>query len=218
MTESINYPRLYEYRFHGIDQTTRQAVWNEIGPFIYARLGSPMRVLDPCAGRCEFLNAVDRPERWSVDQVDNTEFRAPGITSVTADIFAADLPIDFFDGVFVSNFLEHLFTQEDVARFLAKMVTVMQSGGRIAILGPNFRYCSKEYFDCADHTLALTHLAVAEHLYAAGFTVDEVIPRFLPFSFRGALKPSPALTRWYLKMRPAWRILGKQFLILASKP
>ena len=218
MSGSINYPRLYEYRFHGVDQSTRQAVWNEIGAFVYDRLGRPERVLDPCAGRCEFLNAVEGVERWGVDQVDNTEFRGPGITAVTADVFDADLPLDHFDGVFVSNFLEHLLTQEDVARFLTKMSAVMESGGRIAIVGPNFRYCGKEYFDCADHTLALTHVAVAEHLYAAGFTVDEVTPRFLPFSFRGALRPSPVLTRWYLRLRPAWRVLGKQFLVVATKP
>ena len=46
---------------------------------------------------------------------------------------------------------------------------VMESGGRIAIMGPNYRYCSDEYWDCADHYVALTHVAIDEHLYAAGF-------------------------------------------------
>ena len=48
----------------------------------------------------------------------------------------------------------------------------MSAGGRIAIMGPNYRYCADEYWDCADHYVALTHVAIAEHLYAAGFEPD----------------------------------------------
>jgi hypothetical protein len=85
------------------------------------------------------------------------------------------------------------------------------------VLGPNFKYCAREYFDCADHTLALTHVAVAEHLFAAGFEVGEVVPRFLPYSFRGSLPAGPGLIRAYLRTPIAWRFLGKQFLLIASK-
>jgi hypothetical protein len=94
----------------------------------------------------------------------------------------------------------------------------MAPGGRIAVLGPNFRYCPKEYFDCADHELALTHVAVAEHLYAAGYEIERIIPRYLPYSFRGVLPPSPTLTRRYLQTPLAWRILGKQFLVIGRRP
>jgi hypothetical protein len=91
-------------------------------------------------------------------------------------------------------------------------------GGRIAIMGPNFRYCAKEYFDCADHTVILTHVGVEEHLYAAGFDVEAVEPRFLPYSFRGRLPASAALTRRYLGLPLAWRLLGKQFLAIGRRP
>ena len=107
--------------------------------------------------------------------------------------------MEHFDGVWVSNFLEHLPTQEAVASFLERMHSVVAPGGRIAVMGPNFRFCADEYFDCADHTLALTHVAIAEHLYAAGFEPVKVVPRYLPYSFRGRLPPSPALTRRYLR-------------------
>jgi hypothetical protein len=42
------------------------------------------------------------------------------------------------------------------------------------------------------------------------------VPRFLPFSFRGVLPPSPALTALYLRFPIAWRLLGKQFLVIAT--
>ena len=67
-----------------------------------------------------------------------------------SDIFEADLPERHFDGVFVSNFLEHLPTQEHVAGSSSAMRATMAPGGRIAIMGPNFRYCANEYFDMAD--------------------------------------------------------------------
>ena len=90
--------------------------------------------------------------------------------------------------------------------------------GRIAVLGPNFRYCMREYFDCADHTLALTDGSVAEHLYAAGFEIDRVVPRFIPYSFRGRLPHAPWIVRTYLGLPFAWRLFGKQFLVTAVKP
>ena len=219
MSESdpIDYQRLYEYRFRGVDQRTRQAVWSEIAPFIHRLMGSPKRILDPAAGRGEFVNALSGFERWVVDTVEYDEAKlAPGVKALVGDALEVELPSSYFDGVFVSNFLEHLATQKEVALFLRRMREAMVPGGVIAVLGPNFRYCAKTYFDCADHTLALTDVAVSEHLYAAGFDVRATIPRFLPYSFRSVLPSWPALTRAYLQFAPAWRVLGKQFLVLGE--
>lgn len=214
----MNYQRLYEYRFRDVDQAARVAVWDEIAADIHERLGCPQRVLDPAAGRGEFVNAVPAGERWAVDQVAYAEGTyAPGVRSLVSDIFEADLPERHFDGIFVSNFLEHLPTQLATADFLERMHAVAAPGGRIAIMGPNFRYCASEYFDMADHTLIYTERAIGEHLYAAGFEPEAVHPRYLPYSFTGRLPPSRTLTRWYLRMPAAWRVLGKQFLVIGRR-
>jgi hypothetical protein len=214
----MNYQRLYEFRFRDVDQAARVAVWREIAPFIHEQLGSPQRVLDPAAGRGEFINAVPAAERWAVDQVAHTEGTyEPGVHAVVSDVFEVDLPESHFGGVFVSNFLEHLTAQEAVASFLGRMHRAIAPEGRIAIMGPNFRYCSREYFDMADHTVILTHRGVAEHLYASGFEIERVEPRFLPYSFTGRLPPSPLLTRGYLRIPLAWRIAGKQFLVIGRR-
>jgi hypothetical protein len=97
------------------------------------------------------------------------------------------------------------------------MYEVTAEGGRIAILGPNFRYCSRNYFDYADHAVVLTHMAVAEHLHAAGFRVVSNAPRFLPYSFTGRLPASAGLARAYLRLPLAWRVLGKQFLVVGER-
>jgi SAM-dependent methyltransferase len=214
----MNYQRLYEYRFRGIDQAKRGQVWEEIARHVFDEMGRPQKVLDPAAGRGEFINAVPAAERWAVDAVAYEEgVHSPGTTVIVSDIFEADLPSDYFDGVWVSNFLEHLLTQEAVSTFLEKMHGVLAPGGRIAIMGPNFRFCRDEYFDCADHTLIFTHVSIAEHLYAAGFEPVKVVSRYLPYSFRGKLPPSRTLTRRYLSTPLAWRILGKQFLVVGQR-
>lgn len=217
-SRGINYERLYDYRFRDVDQAGKQAVWNEIARYIYERLGEPGSVLDPAAGRGEFITAVPADERWGVDLVRQGDLEAAGVKMIIGDILDIELPREHFDGVFLSNFLEHLPDQESVAAVLAKLRDAMRPGGRIAIMGPNFRYCAKNYFDCADHTVILSHIGIEEHVYAAGFEVESVAPRFLPFSFRGLLPPSPALTRTYLRTPAMWRLLGKQFLVIGRKP
>lgn len=214
----MNYERLYSYRFRDIDQDGRIAVWKEIGPHVHGLMDRPQKVLDPAAGRGEFIGAVPAAETWAVDEISYPEAaHKPDTKVITASIMDAELPEEHFDGIFVSNFLEHLPDQKAIAAFLEKMHETMETDGRIAIMGPNYRYCAAEYWDCADHYVALTHVAIAEHLYAAGFEPETIIPRYLPYSFRGILPPSPVLTRLYLKTPLAWRLLGKQFLVIGRK-
>jgi SAM-dependent methyltransferase len=214
---AMNYDRLYRYRHRKVKQGARDAVWREVAPFVHRMMGSPRRVLDPAVGRFEFINAVPAEERWGIDAVLYEGATCdPDVKMLFGDASQIDLPPDYFDGIFVSNLLEHFGTQDEIASFLGRMRDVIVPGGRVVVMGPNFRYCAKRYFDYADHTLALTHVAVDEHLYAAGFEVDRVIPRFLPYSFSGALPASRRLTKAYLRLPPVWRVLGKQFLVLAT--
>jgi SAM-dependent methyltransferase len=215
----VNLERLYEYRFRGVDQAARQRVWNEIAVFLHRKLAEPERILDPAAGRGEFITAVPASERWAIDQIahPSSATDVPGLRRIVSDVMSAELPSDHFDAIFVSNFLEHLDSQLAVAAFLERMRDATRPGGLIAVMGPNYRYCESTYWDCADHELALTHVAVEEHLYAAGFDPIETYPRFLPYSFRGSLPASRWLTSLYLRLPPVWRMLGKQFLVIGRR-
>jgi len=66
---TMNYERLYEYRFREISQGRRGHCWAAVAPMLYELLKRPERVLDPAAGRFEFINAVPSAERWAVDAV-----------------------------------------------------------------------------------------------------------------------------------------------------
>jgi ubiquinone/menaquinone biosynthesis C-methylase UbiE len=214
----MNYERLYQYRFKGIDQQGRIAVWREISPHLHRLMEEPQKMLDPAAGRGEFIGAVPAKETWAVDAVSYQEAaHKPNTKVIVSPIMDAELPQGHFDGIFISNFLEHLPDQEAIAAVLERMHVVMEPGGRIAVMGPNYRFCSRDYWDCADHYVALTDRSIGEHLYAAGFEPTTVIPRYLLYSFRGILPASPLLTRAYLKTPPAWKLLGKQFLVIGRK-
>lgn len=214
----IDLERLYRYRFDGLDPASKRAVWRVIAADLHANLGRPDSVLDPACGSCEFINAVPARERWAVDRVRHSQEIDPGVTFVEADILDADLPKDHFGGILVSNFLEHLANPDAVADVLASLGASLAPGGRIAVLGPNFKYCSRQYFDCADHILPLTEVSVGEHLYAAGLNPVHTRAKYLPFSFRGLLPPSARLTAIYLRLPPAQMLFGKQFLVVAEKP
>jgi SAM-dependent methyltransferase len=215
----VNFERIYEYRFHGIDEARKKITWDEIAGFMFEKLSKPDVMLDPAAGKCELINAIQSRERWAVDLNDYfiRRYADPEVKIVVGDIFNVTLPENYFDGVFISNFLEHLDSQEQVAELLEKMFACMRPGGKIAIMGPNFKYAYRSYFDFADHTVILSELGLAEHVYGAGFKIDSIHPRFLPLSFRGSIPVNRFFVRIYLAFPFAWRIFGKQFLVIASK-
>jgi ubiquinone/menaquinone biosynthesis C-methylase UbiE len=214
----MNYDRIYEYRFRGVDQTKKLSAWKIIAEFIYEKLGKPASILDPAAGNCEFVNQVPCGERWAVDMnVQTQKAAASNVKVIIGNNLTANLPTNYFEAVYISNFLEHLHTQQEVAGFLERMYDVLKPGGKICIMGPNFKYCAKEYFDFADHTVILSELGVAEHLYGAGFYIKEVHPKFLPLSFRGKIPVTGFLVKMYFKLPFAWNFMGKQFLVIGQK-
>jgi SAM-dependent methyltransferase len=214
----MNLGRSYDYRFRDVNQDDRQLVWNEIAKFVYEQMDRPAKILDPAAGRCEFLRALPAAEKWAIDSTEQPGQTGDRIKMIYADTLSAELPQDYFDGIFISNFLEHLPDHPTVARFLEKMWGALAPGGRIAILGPNFRHCVKEYFDFSDHIVPLTDVAVKEFMYGAGFEITAAHAQFLPLSFRSRLPASARMARLYLNLPLAWKFFGKQFLLFGKKP
>ena len=215
----MNHQRIYEYRFRNISDKRKAAVWRNVATHIKTFMPGAEKILDPCAGRCEFVNHVKAPEVWAVDREQEfVRIARPGVKTIAGDIFDIQLPEAYFDGIFVSNFLEHLDNAEQAARFLRKMHAAISPGGRLVIMGPNFKHCAGNYFDCSDHKLILSHPAVEELLYSENFALLKSHPRYLPYSFQSRLPVFSILVKLYLKFPPVWRLFGKQFLIVAEKP
>jgi hypothetical protein len=94
----------------------------------------------------------------------------------------------------------------------------LKPGGKLIALGPNIRYLAEHYWDFFDHHLALSDRSLVEVLEKTGFTVLENIPRFLPYTMVNSREYPLLFIRLYLRMPLAWTLLGRQFLIIVSKP
>lgn len=214
----MDFKALYEFRFRDIDQNSRDKVWSIISPFITSKAGKPSRVLDPACGLGEFINFCPAPERWAADLGLDGSSLDQSVKFVQGSFLETDLPDEYFDLVFLSNVLEHMDNQLMVNRFLTRAYEKLRPGGIVIVMGPNFKFCANEYFDCADHSVVLTHISVEEHLAAAHFELIETNSRFLPYSFRSRLPATRITTSMYLRSKLAWRLLGKQFLLIAQRP
>lgn len=214
----MDYEALYAHRFKGVDMVDRTKVWSLVSRHIMAMAANPERVLDPACGLGEFISTCHAPEGWAVDLGTTPPALPADVRFISGSFFDVDLPSGHFDLIFASNILEHMPDQQRVNEFLVRARGLLRPGGRTIVMGPNFKYCADEYFDCADHVVPLTHLSVEEHLAAAGYVIERNIPRFLPYSFRSRLPVTHRGTRAYLSLPFAWKILGKQFLVVGVNP
>lgn len=210
--------RIYAYRMGQVNQEERIAAWRPISAWVMRQLGHPHRILEVGAGRCEFINQCGAEERWAVDlDPDVARYAAPGVKLLIGRLRDVDFGGTQFPAVFMSNFLEHLASPTEVDEVLCRIHELLEPGGRVGILGPNYKYSYRKYFDFADHVLPLTHITVSEFLYGAGFEKIRAMPKTLPFSFRSRLPIDERLVRLYLSCPWSWRIMGRQFFVVGTK-
>ena len=213
--------RLYRHRFPAEMREQRTAVWKILCRYWFSRyIPAEANVLEVAAGHCEFINNVLAAERVAVDLNPETRrYAAPGVIihEVAAERLAEVVPHAHFDAVFMSNFLEHCRSRDQMLKVLCAAATVLKRGGVILILGPNFRYCYKQYFDFFDHHLALTEKAVVEAMQLANFEIKVVEPRTLPFTFKSGLPQWSWLVHLYLRLPLLWHLFGAQFFVVGVK-
>jgi SAM-dependent methyltransferase len=211
---------LYRQRFES-EQAARREVWRVlVGAWFHRYLEGVDSVLDLGSGWGHFINQVDVARRFAIDlNPDAARWLDPGVDLVAADALEPwPLGDGSLDLVFSSNFLEHLPGREAVSTVLDHAYRCLRPGGRLVLLGPNVRYMPGSYWDFFDHVVPLTERSLSEALVVSGFQLDEVIGRFLPATMAGKTVPPAFVIRAYLRLRPAWRLLGRQFLVVAVKP
>ena len=177
-------------------------------------------VLELGCGWGEFINQIDARCKYGMDLNPASRARlGAGIEFLHQDC-SARWPLDdnTLDVVFTSNFFEHLPDKASLMRTFHEALRCLKPGGRIVCLGPNIRALAGAYWDFWDHYLPLTERSLGEGLELAGFEVRESIPRFLPYTMARERTPPLWLVSLYLKLPFAWRLFGKQFLVVAIKP
>jgi len=211
---------IYERRFAGSEQQ-REKVWRILTSRFFQQWVQPKDVvLDVGAGYCEFINNIQAETKYALDLNPATAARAGSeVRVLSQDVTTAwALPSDSVDVVFSSNFFEHLPAKDALQHCLREIRRVLRPGGHLLAMGPNIRFCYDVYWDFFDHCLPLSERSLAEALGIVGLQVERAIPRFLPFTMKGKKPPPAALIRLYLQMPVFWKLLGRQFLVVARKP
>lgn len=213
--------KLYRHRFEEADLPAKRAIWKVLCDDFFSRFVNPQdTVVDIGAGYCEFINQIRCGRRIAVDLNPRVrEFALPEVEVRNESCTElGSIPADSADVVFMSNFLEHLPSKQMVLDTLIAARRVLRSGGRVIILQPNVRLLPGEYWDFFDHHTPLTEKSLVEAALIADLEPTTVIARFLPYTTKSVLPQSPWLVKLYLRLPLAWRLLGKQSLVVARKP
>jgi SAM-dependent methyltransferase len=220
MTET-NLSSLYRHRFVEEQRESKLRTWQVLcHNFFQPLVGEGKIVLDLACGYGEFINNINAEKKFGVDlNPDSISFVNSDVTLLRAPANKIPLEGGTVDVVFTSNFLEHLKTKEACNEVFAEVRRILKPGGKFIVMGPNIRYLADKYWDFYDHHLPLSHFSLEEGLVQAGYVVERIIPRFLPYTaVRAALPQHPALVALYLKVPLAWPFLGRQFLAVAKTP
>jgi SAM-dependent methyltransferase len=218
VTEVGQLDEVYAQRFDDEDAERKDALWRAICRYLQRYVPRDGAVLDLACDRGDFIRNIDARERWACDVRNVAQYLPESISFVQTDglAIAATLPIAHFDLVFMSNYLEHLRSGEEVVEQLRVVARVLKPGGRAMVLQPNIRLTGPAYWDFIDHKVALTEKSLVEAAELAGFRTDALITRFLPYTTKGRLPVASTLARIYLRLPPAWLVFGKQTLYVGS--
>ncbi|MGO4885614.1 MAG: class I SAM-dependent methyltransferase [Bryobacteraceae bacterium] len=198
----------------------RNAVWKVLTGKFFPRYISPQStLLDLGCGYGEFINNIQCARKYAMDLNPNAQhYLAPGIDFLHQDCSHPwELPDESLDVVATSNFLEHLPSRQAIADTLLQAKRCLRSGGRFIAMGPNGKYVGGAYWDFWDHHIALTERSMVEILELQGFRVESVIDRFLPYTMVNVRAYPLFLVSLYLMFPLAWKVMGKQFLVVARK-
>lgn len=211
---------LYARRFGPKERAQKNALWKVLcQSFLQRYVSESDVVVDLGAGYCEFINNIRCGRKIAVDL--NEETRQYAAHDVTVLLEPADALSSIEDAtvdiVFASNLFEHLPDKQVLIAVLATIHRVLRRGGRLLVLQPNIRYAYREYWDYFDHYLPLSHLSLSEIILMEGFAIEEVRPRFLPYTVKSRLPKSGFLLKVYLRLPPLQLLMGKQMFLVAAK-
>lgn len=216
MTAPSLLSRIYQKRFSELEDY-RVGVWRIlIANFFQRMIPETATVLDIGAGHCEFINSLRAAKKLAIDANPDVINMAASDVQVLHQNADTPWPLEYgsVDVVFTSNFLEHLPDRETLFRCLKEAKRTLKPNGLFIAMGPNIRFCSDVYWDFIDHVVPLSDRSISEALTLSGFTVERVIPQFLPYTMVN-YQPAPWMVGLYLSLPLLWPLFGKQFLITA---
>ncbi|HLD98627.1 MAG TPA: class I SAM-dependent methyltransferase [Bdellovibrionota bacterium] len=197
----------------------RELVWRVLGRYFQDRFQIKGKILDLGCGYGQFIKNLASETRYAFDidpgfakyLDESIQFRSGKLSELPTSF-----ETDRFDWVLISNFLEHL-ERGQISALFADLKRIMNSGGQMLILMPNYSRCSKEYFDDFTHVTPISGNALKDWLTSFGFEITFFHPGFMPFSVKDSRLP---ITEFLIKAWLASPVKpgGKQLLLIARKP
>jgi SAM-dependent methyltransferase len=228
---------IYTKRFTSEEDRVRKATWKILVRDFFQRYIKPDSVVvDLGAGDGNFIRNIRAKRRIAVDLSPHVlllagknadknglegKSRIEVIQAPATELSAHVTGVA--DVIFMSNFLEHLPTKQVLLDVLAECHKALGKNGKLLILQPNIRYVGPAYWDYIDHHIALTEHSLVEALTISGFSIQRLIPQFLPYTAKSKLGLASRgrlgiyLVKWYLKLPFLWRIFGQQTFVVARK-
>ena len=217
---SSDLQKIYARRTTDLEEPRRLGVWREITRFLERWIDPSSTVLDIGCDRGSFINEVHAGRKIAADLRDVAQHIAPDVEFIRTDglVLLDHLEPASVDVVFMSNYLEHLRSADDVLEQLNVVTRLLRPGGRVIVLQPNIRLVGFSYWDFLDHKTALTDRSLEEASQTAGLKTERLIARFLPYTTKSRYPQNRLLVRAYLRFPPAWFLMGRQTLLVARRP
>lgn len=219
VNKSIDKTSFYDIIYR--PDNNREVFWKIFAEYVQKKfIPKDSSLLDVAAGYCNFTNNIQIREKWAIDKQPNVEKFADKDTNV---IVGDCLTYDYEKGlphkvdvIFMSNFLEHVPKNAIVPMFkrLRKVCN-----RRIIVLGPNYKYTYKHYYDDPTHITALTHTTIKWLMELSGFKIEKTYKGIVPFSVEGVPgKQLPLIPSWIIKLYiySPIKLFAGQFLVVGK--
>lgn len=207
-------------RYHDVRFTydpARAVVWKVVCRRLQFFISERAGLLELGAGYGEFSRFIRARRKWLLDQNPALVSYWPADVEPLIQSALEPLPLESasLGTVFASNFFEH-FRLEDSRAILREAQRVLQPGGRLVVVQPNFRLQPGHYFDDYTHVTAFTESSFSDFLRSMGWRIIRQEARFLPLTMKSRLPKWSWLVEFYLAL--PYRPLAGQFLVVAETP
>ena len=202
-------------------------LWDEIICILKNKFNiNPNSTLEIGSGRCEFINSIDSRIRYAVDlEPEVHSWAEGGVNVLNLDLNEHNISLNLkFDLIFSSNTLEHM-NLDAIIRVIRSFESLLNENGKLVLIGPNFKFSYKNYFDDPTHLTPLTDNGLKLICARFGLSPVEINPRFLPYTMNPDLGSPRFLEKWpklsrillKLYLKSPYKPFAKQFLLVFEK-
>ena len=146
----ISVQTYYRKRFSSKENINRDILWRLLcSKQFQMYVNQKDTVMDIGAGYCEFINHIQAKKKIAVDINPDTQKNAQHNIEVL--LKSAERIPSHYDGtidiIFMSNFLEHLSSKEQVIKVLHRAFHLLKPKGKLIVLQPNIDLVGGHYWD-----------------------------------------------------------------------